>query len=191
VLTVGLAVTLAASALLVGLLLVIRQRQRAAATMNEARIAKETFSHTLGIVCHELRNPVHALKGVLSIGMEDSGKREGLPAVDVAVALDCVNAIQHVLDDVLEMQRTDVVSRVSTRCLFFPENAIASGSSLSLVCFWMALRMFTDSHARSCFPNGLARGDSRCGQSLPQQHEAQCSVFLCDLHKYPKRANHC
>jgi hypothetical protein len=108
-LTVGLALTLSLAVLLVFLLVVLRQRQRAAVTMNEARIAKETFSHTLGIVCHELRNPVHALKGILTIGVEDGDGSGCLPASDVGVALDCVNIIQAVLDDVLEMQRTDVV----------------------------------------------------------------------------------
>lgn len=112
ILAIGLSVTLCVAALLPFLVLLLAQRQRAAVTMNEARIAKETFSHTLGIVCHELRNPVHALKGILSLGVEDDAGGGGLGASDVRVALECVDIIVGVLNDVVEMQRTDVVSQL-------------------------------------------------------------------------------
>jgi signal transduction histidine kinase len=111
ILAIGLSVTFCVAALLPFLVLLLAQRQRAAVTMNEARIAKETFSHTLGIVCHELRNPVHALKGILVFGSNPEGSNPGgLSAADVAQALECVDTIAGVLNDVVEMQRTDVVS---------------------------------------------------------------------------------
>jgi signal transduction histidine kinase len=110
VLAVGLTVTIIVSVVIPWMLLSWRQRQQEAAARAEARIAKETFSQTLGIVCHELRNPVHALKGLLVMIAEDV-RLAHLPGLlsELATAQGCVGTMQSVLDDVLEMQRHDVV----------------------------------------------------------------------------------
>lgn len=71
-------------------------------------MAKDTFSQTLGIVCHELRNPVHALLGTLTLLADERGKH-----VELAPALTSVHTMKTVLDDVLEMQRHGMVSRPS------------------------------------------------------------------------------
>ena len=92
-----------------------RQRQLQSAATAEARVAKETFSQTLGIVCHELRNPVHALQGTLSALMDECRPllKPQLRA-EVLAAMTCAKTMQNVLDDVVEMQRHDVVSAL--RC---------------------------------------------------------------------------
>jgi signal transduction histidine kinase len=110
ILGVGLAVTLA---VMVGLPVVIVlwwQHQRQVSAEAEARIAKETFSQTLGIVCHELRNPVHALSATLGMFLEDS-KSKLTPGMqyEILTALGSVGTMQAVLDDVLELQRHDFV----------------------------------------------------------------------------------
>jgi hypothetical protein len=110
VLAVGLVVTTLVSVAIPWMLLGWRQRQQEAAARAEARIAKETFSQTLGIVCHELRNPVHALKGLL-VMIADDVRLAHLPGLlsELSTAQGCVGTMQSVLDDVLEMQRHDVV----------------------------------------------------------------------------------
>ena len=114
ILGVGLSMTVLVVLATPVLLEVWWRRRLQQVTEAETRIAKETFSQTLCIVCHELRNPVHALQGMLSVfldennGMLTTGQRYELNS-----ALSSVRTMQSVLDDVMEMQRQDVVSRTA------------------------------------------------------------------------------
>ena len=85
----------------------VRQSQMSHVTKTQIRVAKETFSQTLGIVCHELRNPVHALQGMLTMFREDYADVLGPDmSKDLHAIAGCAQTMQAVLDDVVEMQRT-------------------------------------------------------------------------------------
>ncbi len=112
VLGAGIGVTVTAAIVVPLLIVALRQRQRQKTVEAEASIVKDTFSQTLGIVCHELRNPVHALTGSLSALMDTPGIVSVPDAVEeVKLAISSVSTMQCVLDDVMEMQRHDSVCR--------------------------------------------------------------------------------
>ncbi len=91
-----------------------RERQLKAAADAEVRIAKQTFSQTLGIVCHELRNPVHALQGIISmLQEEDAVKAEASVCNELVAAEGSARTMQAVLDSVLELQQHDLVCQYS------------------------------------------------------------------------------
>ena len=113
ILGAGLGVTLFLAAIIPFVAVAVRQSQMSHVTKTQIRVAKETFSQTLGIVCHELRNPVHALQGMLTMFREDyadvlrTGMKRDLGAITM-----CARTMQLVLDDVVEMQRCNIVSVV-------------------------------------------------------------------------------
>ena len=116
ILGVGLGATFACAIIFPYIALTWRQRQRQIAAEAEADIVKNTFSQTLGIVCHELRNPVHALTGSLAALLDVHGVA-ALPEAseEIRLATASVSTMQCVLDDVMEMQRHDTVCRTCTR----------------------------------------------------------------------------
>ena len=118
ILGTGLALTIAAIVVVAFLMTTWRIRQAEETAAKEARVAKETFAQTLTIVCHELRNPVHALQGTLNMLMEDShGVLRPNLQTELLTAISSARTIEAVLDDVLEMQREDVVRCLTARTL--------------------------------------------------------------------------
>ena len=130
ILGVGLGATFACAIIFAYIALTWQQRQRQIAAEAEADIVKNTFSQTLGIVCHELRNPVHALAGSLAALLDVHGVAALAEAAEeIKLATASVSTMQCVLDGIMEMQRHDTVCLTLARVLVLLQSLYCCVSS--------------------------------------------------------------
>lgn len=74
--------------------------------LNHAKdTSNQSKSDLLSFICHELRNPLHAILGITHMSLDDSGGSMKEP--DTRTILDCALSMKRITDEVLDISRLE------------------------------------------------------------------------------------